>query len=374
MKTSYLIRRLIGAALSLCGLPYAMAQLAFESVTPAASTNLPNVLAYRQPQTNFNPATASPEALRLYGYPPRPDPVREAAAFEVWVKAMSTPHTRIRPYLQQTNIGHGPARDLQTHVQPRASSEFNSQATGSVYTTLSNWSGYCLVDDNTRPFAHSSIFATYVIPEAQHAFGSSKGSWDFCYQWVGIDGAGSSSDVLQAGTEADAFPAGNNPETYYGAWYEWWPNNTITISNLPVKAGDVMFVEVWNDNATQGHAYLLDLSTQQSVSIAFNAPQNTRLVGNCMEWIVERPTWKGSLTTLTNYIACPFEFTHGSDYSTGYYPGMTGFSGTIYNVGMNDDFGKLISSCYLMGPESLWFTDTGSALSQANALSDSFNR
>ena len=137
------------------------------------------------------------------------------------------------------------------------------------------------------------------------------------------------------------------------------------IKNLAVKAGDVMFVEVWNDTPTVGHAFVVNSSTQQTASIAFTAPPNYKLIGDSMEWIVERPTVNGVFSTLANYTACPFEYASGTNYTPpGLHPGMAQaqFNGTIYKLTMIDDAGHNISVCDLMGVQSLWFLVAGSAL------------
>jgi hypothetical protein len=65
-------------------------------------------------------------------------------------------------------------------------------------------------------------------------------------------------------------------------------------------------VEVWHTSSTQGHAYLVNYNTNQSVTVGFTAYPGYPLVGNSAEWVVERPSVGGSLTTLTNYIMDPF--------------------------------------------------------------------
>ena len=73
------------------------------------------------------------------------------------------------------------------------------------------------------------------------------------------------------------------------------------------RTPDEMFVEVWDTSPTVGHAYLVNFTTQQSVSFTFDAPAGTQLVGNSAEWIVERPGISSGLAPLTNYVACPFD-------------------------------------------------------------------
>ena len=128
-----------------------------------------------------------------------------------------------------------------------------------------------------------------------------------------------------------------------------------------------MFVEVWNTSPTVGHAYLVNVTTQQAVSLTFNAPSGTTLVGNSAEWIMERPGISGSLTPLTNYVACPFDACYafgsvgGGTYNKLYYPGINSTGTTVYAVSMLDNAGAVISIPSLVGLADIWFRDTGSA-------------
>jgi Peptidase A4 family len=366
-----------GATIALCGVHYTVAQVGSGTNTPnipTVPTNLANIQTFVAPPTTFNPIAASAEELQQYGFPPRPDQAKALEAYNVWAKAVSAPQTRLAsPQLEQTSISNGPAR-IQPSAESKApASEFNSSPSNSISAKSYNWSSYVDYDNVTKPFAKSYIYAYWIVPVAQHAFGDGLPSgWDYSSQWVGIDGWGS-PDVLQAGTEADAFLSGSNKATFYAAWIEWYPFNESRISNFSVAPGDEMFVEVWNTSATAGHAYLLNVTTQQSVALAFNAPSGTTLVGNSAEWVVERPGISGGLAPLTNYVACPFDACYafgsvgGGTYNKLYYPGINSAGTTVYAVSMLDNAGGVISIPSLVGPAAgttltdIWFRDTGSA-------------
>src|SRR2546429_5930298 len=111
--------------------------------------------------------------------------------------------------------------------------------------------------------------------------------------WIGIDGWGS-PDVLQAGTESSLV---NGSKKVY-AWWEWYPDFEIAISNFPVSAGDTIYCLICATSATQASIYLTNDSTDQSTSFNITAPSGTSLVGNCAEWIVETPNVGGNPTTL----------------------------------------------------------------------------
>jgi Peptidase A4 family len=321
----------------------------------------------------FSPVVASPEELQQYGFPPMPDKVNAPSAYNAWAKAVTAHQTRLQSLrLEQTAIFNGPAQIKSSTESKQLTEELASAPKNSTAISSSNWSGYVDYNNTTKPFAKSIIYAYWVVPVAQQAFGNTTGGWDYSSQWVGIDGLGS-PDVLQAGTEADAYASGSTKSTFYAAWFEWYPFSETRISGFTVAPGDEMFVEVWNTSATAGNAYLLNLTTQQSYSVTFNAPSGTSLVGNSAEWIMERPGISGGLATLTNYVACPFDSCYafgsvnGGTYNSLNYPGITLAGTTAYDISMLDNNGLVISVGTLIGPAAgttltdIWFRDTGSA-------------
>ncbi len=283
--------------------------------------NLPGATTIEAPPTGFDPIVASDEDLAYHGFPPRPNQVEQPKAYATWVKAMSHSKNRIAPSLQQTAIFHGPAK-VQKDPPIAAAAESNAgrmpQPSNTLYS--SNWSGY--VDfSGASSYGSSSyyyIVNDMIVPVAEQAFGACTGGWDWGSEWNGIDGWGS-SDVLQAGVEFDAYCSGSTRSSYYSAWYEWYPYGEVRISSLPVAPGDEIFVEVWHTSSTQGYAYLVNYTTNQSVQVGFTAYPGHPLIGNSAEWVVERPTVGGSVATLTNYTAIPFFDAYAYTESSSFY-------------------------------------------------------
>jgi Peptidase A4 family len=221
-----------------------------------------------------------------------PDPQKAPDAYAAWQKAVTAPQKRLEnPSLVKVPILHSPARISYANKSGESNRtnivetrKTNIANTISAYSY--NWSGYAVYDP-ANPFKTSLVYSYWNVPTAQQAFGQCNGTWDYSAQWVGIDGLGS-NDVLQAGTEADAYCGADGRVPYYAAWIEWYPDFESVISNFVVKAGDVMFVEVWNTSATQGNAYLVDLTGGESMALSYSAPPGTALVGNSVEWVVER--------------------------------------------------------------------------------------
>jgi hypothetical protein len=162
---------------------------------------------------------------------------------------------------------------------------------------------------NNNPFKVEAIIGEFVVPTAHQAFGSCDGGWDWSSQWPGIDGFGS-NDVLQAGIEVDAYCNGGTTASFYSAWIEWFPFSETRVSSPAIHPGDLIFIEVWNTSPTNGYAYFFNYSTlgERGIPTHITAPSGTPLVGNSVEWIVERPGIGGGLATLTNYIDVPWPY------------------------------------------------------------------
>ena len=320
---------------------------------------------HARPPANFDPLSASDAELAQFGYPPRPDAQTAPDRYALWKKLVTAPQHRLEPALEHTTIHNGRAH----LVSPRgggapalARNARSGIANGAANVTTMNWSGYAVVDAQNPFQSGTTVYGEWVVPVAQQQAGTCTGTWSYSSQWVGIDGF-TSSDVLQAGIEVDAFCGNGSTMAFYGAWYEWYPDVETRITNLQIAPGNIIGVEVWNSGPTQGNAYIVNYTTQQSVSLAFNAPPGTSLVGDSVEWIVERPEVNGSFAALTHYVAEPFNFCHAAAGAGTYTPGLSP-TGTAYAIDMIDDNGNgptVLSSPNLYGTAALWFYEPGPA-------------
>jgi Peptidase A4 family len=319
--------------------------------------NLPGATTIEAP-ANFDPISASDEELAYHGFPPRPNQNTEPKAYATWFKAMKASKVRVVPKLEQTQIFHGPVKQGKAS-NPKAienSPLLSTQASNTAYSY--NWSGYVDFSGASKYGASSFYFLVndYTVPVAEQAFGACTGTWDWGSAWNGIDGWGS-PDVLQAGIEFDAYCSGSTRASYYSAWYEWYPYGEVRIGGFPIAPGDDMFVEVWHTSPTQGYAYLVNYNNNKAVEVGFTAKPGYPLVGNSAEWVVERPSVGGSLTTLTNYIMDPFWDAYA--YTAGYaaYYQISGAT----PIDMLDNSGKVISYPEYLGTRTFVMHDTGSA-------------
>jgi hypothetical protein len=343
---------------------------------PTLPTNVPGIRLVAPPPTGFNPLTASPAARLQHGVPPAPDATAAPRAYNEWQKAVTGPQNRvIAPTVEQTQIVNGPIKKMGSSgpqeslapavpQMPAVNGAPGVPLNSIVSTTSTNWSGSSFVS-SSNPFAVAAIIGEFVVPTARQGFGACTGGWDYASLWPGIDGNGNgSSDVLQAGVEADAYCSGSTTASFYSAWIEWYPFTETRVSSPVISAGDVVFVEVWNVSATQGYAYFYNFSTQTAASYQLTAPSGTSLVGNSAEWIVERPSISGTPANLTNYIDASWPYNVAWNYAASnpayYYPGFSPI-GTLELISMLDNNNQPISHGAPLNNDFLYFTNSGSS-------------
>ncbi len=343
-------------------------------------TNQPGAFTYQDAPADFVAARASDAELTRWGFPPRPT---DAASLARWTRAMEgSRHHISAPLLQRNTTNRHSAARLASAPEATAPADGTTGPNYQSYST--NWSGFVLANDyvwtesgpypapytlsppsSFGPSSFWMVSGDWAVPVARQARDSCVGTL-YSSQWVGIDGYVQSSDVLQAGTEADSTcKDGTNTPTYF-AWYEWAPAGTVVIQNLPIVAGDDVQVWVWNDDATHGHAYIANIATGDYVTLAFTAPPGVQLTGDTAEWIVESPTGGTSFNdgvSLPNYgqtvMVDASATTHdGNTYS----PGAQGAQSLI-NLSLCDaTCHGALSTVTLAGPAAVKFTATGQAL------------
>lgn len=298
-------------------------------------TNMPGVFTISSPPAEFDPLTASDDALTAYGFPPHPDKSLEVA-YAAWERTISASKERIVPVLRHTGLFNSLPVNLSGSTQGNGNG---------IFQTLVNWSAVMPTTDATAYGENNSFWwvsGNFTVPPVTAKTCDPNG--DYESTWIGLDGYNTpasgggyngSKDIWQAGTISEVSCISGNYDYEYYAVYEWLPNDAVQITNLPVYAGDSLSVEVWVTSATEGWVWMTDQTTGQYAVIDYPAPAGIHLVGNSAEWVVERPSVGGSLSTLANY---------GSDYfSTGglaetfdktvYYPGTIG--NFIYSMKTN---------------------------------------
>lgn len=260
----------------------------------------------QEPPAGFDPLTAHHRDLVRYGYPARPDKDVLPSLHQRWEHEVTRSRTRVVPeFVVNRDKVHGPAR-----LPPGV-----TQRSGAANATSTNWSGsvaFVAGGDSV-----SWVEGAWTVPDPADPKGGKSAYYSSA--WVGIDGW-NSPDVLQAGTESEFV---NGSKNVY-AWWEWYPNYEVGISNFPVSAGDTMYCLICVSSPTTATIYLTNDNTDQTMSFSITAPGGTTLVGNCAEWIVETPSVGGSPTTLPDYGTVFFDEAYGYTKNKANVDGYTG--------------------------------------------------
>lgn len=223
---------------------------------------------------DFDVTSASPEELARYGIPPRPDPTNDPDGYARWSRQFPKGFRLIEPQLRERpELQHRPLSAI-------------DEAAGTAY----NWSGAIVNPPSGKTF--SQVTGMWWVPPI---WAPGKGTFRMS-TWIGIDGDGS-SDVLQAGVEADVTEPDGTPA--YSMWYQWYPGSNTQITNLSVTDRDLVSVTITATSTSTATALISVGST--GVSINIQAPAGWTLQGNCAEWIVERPQVNGVDAILANY-------------------------------------------------------------------------
>jgi hypothetical protein len=238
----------------------------------------------KAPPTGFNPLEATPEELKSYGLPPKPDAQTDPERYARWSKHLSKPLTFVAPAFKIIERDRTPSAKIQTKVANNA--------------TSSNWSGVVLTDPS--PAKYSAIEGEWIIPNVYPNYTNTNGTYNVSV-WVGIDGWGS-PDVLQTGTDSYVTDSGGKI-TSQGAypWYEWYPAYAFEYINFPVHPGDTIWGYVDAETTTEATTFLLNEGTGAYTSATFPAPGTTTLQGNSAEWIVEDPDVGGVESPFPNF-------------------------------------------------------------------------
>ena len=214
-----------------------------------------------------------------------------------------------------------------------------------------NWSGYAAVGDQESV---SAVHGSWVVPGASCPTTGET----FAAFWVGIDGYNSST-VEQVGTDSDCV---DGTPVYY-AWYEFYPNSSVTIDAVNVSVGDRITAGVVFDNSTRDFAAYIKSSGGGVGSVSQAVPGAMR---TSAEWVVEAPKFCVSTgcssTTLTGFGTVEFG-SPGQDNAT--IGGRTGPMGSFPDVaitlmthcssGSNICTGPVLAEPALFGPDRSGF-------------------
>lgn len=151
------------------------------------------------------------------------------------------------------------------------------------------WSGYIINNEYNGNHPVTSITAKWKIPEvdANHSDAYSSA-------WIGI-GDQSEKTLIQIGTEHDSLSRKEN----YRAWYEILPALSITITDFTMNPGDTIFASIELADAYQS-IWIIQLN-DTSNGKTFTKSIQYNSIRSSGEWIVERPTVNGRVSSLTDF-------------------------------------------------------------------------
>jgi hypothetical protein len=219
-----------------------------------SGNNLPTPMEYATPPHGFNPLTATAQQLAYYGFPKRPS---GGNALAQWTYAMSHATQYVPAGVNETLQG----------IKFGISDQYSP-----------SWAGY----DGLASANGGSLFyetdATFTQPTIQ-----SCGCSGDVGIWTGIGGAGSSTEIIQAGTLTQT-QAASQPT--YTAFYEDYPENPHAVSAPSVSPGDQIYVSVTYSNG-ETTFYIENETTGAYHSYPVSTPYYD---GSSADWIVEKPT------------------------------------------------------------------------------------
>lgn len=221
------------------------------------------------------------------GYPARPDAAAEPDAYEKWLDHVARPITFLPPHsVSRSDVSHS--------VLPEA---------GLSAASFYNWSGF---EARGKNRTYMGVVGEWFVPAIA---GFESNASTYSATWVGLDGSFGLKDLVQAGTEQDAWDLGPFTSTNYYAWTELLPNQpTENEISLSVNPGDDILVNVWIGDSSAyidqngGYAWFSFLNkTQHQSTRIWTKLGGTYFNGSSAEWIMERPTVGGSYSDLADY-------------------------------------------------------------------------
>jgi Peptidase A4 family len=283
------------------------------------------------PPENLDPFTASSEVLARYGIPKRP--VCDEQSLQRWELLMRQMGTYIYPEFGEIR---------------RTSRKPQVRRVGFDVETSPTWSGAVLHAPHGQKFVE--VDGNWNVARGTPPTGGGPAEYT---AWIGLDGfndgTGASTDVLQAGhTYIGKDDSGATVDKYH-VWFEWFPASEVPITNFPVEPGDGLYARITINVPGDGVAtlYFANRTKARWTGFSIHPPVDHSdfhgFVGDCAEWIVERPQLNGVQSSLVNYGEVDF-FVCGACLSGGNC--SRAFTGN--SIDMTDGAGNVISKATLL--------------------------
>ncbi len=221
----------------------------------------------------LDPLTASAKSLAQAGLPPRP----------------TDPHLleRYRRFFTQTKDKFHYIEPT-FRVDPTKSTHTNKGARNGAGTeTYDNWSGGVVYAPSGQSFKW--VEGDWVVP---NVYPTAQNEWQYCANWVGIDGDGS-GDVCQAGMICAVYQSGSSITRTIYPWHEWYPSSWVEITNLSISPGDLVSVLICTAQgagSTTATIYFGNHSSGASTSYQITAPSGTTLAETARNGLSRHPS------------------------------------------------------------------------------------
>lgn len=237
---------------------------ALGGLTCLATPAMPQARLFQAPPLGFDPKTAANEELQRYGALARPSAESSPQYRRLWNRTYSAKLDFVKPTFRARNsYRRMPAQRRQT---------------------FDNWAGLAV---QTAGSPLICVAGTWTIPNPRVPDEAVGGDSNYNSAWIGIDGYFPSTDILQAGVDFN-FKTGSS-EITIAPWWEWWPGPSVYIDSLQVSPGDTFSCVITGTvGGVDALVQMTNLSSNRHATFLATAPANTKLVGDCAEWIVER--------------------------------------------------------------------------------------
>lgn len=253
------------------------------------------VRTFEPPPADFDPGTASADALSRHGLPRRPDHEREPYLAERWASVFGRPLSIFAAELANDPLA------LQRSADAAPNYVVDGWAgVGRALVRL----GVSDPGIGGGPAPEGAYFepATFVSAEWEvpRVTGDPTNLEEFLSIWVGVDGFPESDqtlvtepppgEILRSGVRTTPGDGGFE----WVAWTEWYTSDLggvrTTVTNFPVQPGDTVGVVICVTAPRFATVFLANLSRDHGTSVGVAAPAATpkvRSAGATVEWIVE---------------------------------------------------------------------------------------
>jgi hypothetical protein len=227
-----------------------------------------SVTIFPAPPKDFDPITASPQALAKYGMPRRPDPQKEPGLRSQWDRIFALKPTFVQATLVKSKIPLS---------RPRGTTKPGE------FGLAGNWAGAVVQVASLKlspAEPANTVFAEWKVPAINTK--TTEPGTQIVGLWVGLGGY-STGNLLQAGTAATM----TGSSVSYWAWTEWTPAGYV-VDGLAIEAGDTVSVLVCAPETDHGYVSMMNHRTNVAISVGVADPSGTTPYdGSTVEWIVE---------------------------------------------------------------------------------------